>query len=139
MVKFTREMLDTAEHKAAPFIMATADRNGKPNGVPMGVARFISDDEILIIDNLMQKTRRNLEENPWVAVSFWGKGKGYQMKGKARVETSGKDYDETKKWLAERGAPAHAKCKAVVIIKVEEIYYIGANVDSTIRVDQLTE
>ena len=60
------------------------------------------------------------------------------MKGKARVETTGKNYDETKQWMAEHGAPAHAKCKAVVIIKVEEIYYIGADVDSTIRVDQQT-
>jgi predicted pyridoxine 5'-phosphate oxidase superfamily flavin-nucleotide-binding protein len=138
MVKFTQEMLETAENKTAPFIMATADKNGKPNGVPMGVARFISDDEILMIDNFMQKTRQNIAENPWVAISFWGHGRGYQMKGKARVETSGQNYDEAKQWMTEHGPPSHAKCKAVVIIKVEEIYYIGANVDSTIRVDQQT-
>jgi predicted pyridoxine 5'-phosphate oxidase superfamily flavin-nucleotide-binding protein len=130
MVKFTQDMKDIF-NKARIFIMATASKEGKPNGVPMGVAWIVSDDEIMLVDNFMNKTRRNIEENPRVAVSFWNpKGPGgYQFKGKARVETSGKHFDRVVHRIQSEEHPFPIKTKAVVIIKVDEIYRVGANVD----------
>lgn len=134
MVKFTEDMKRIAE-KTPIFIMATASREGKPNGIPIGLAKILSDDEILIADNYMHKTRQNIEENPVVAVSFWNQEDryGYQFKGKARVETSGKTFDEATPWLeavaAKRKAPKFTP-KALIVVKVEEIYYVGAKKDS---------
>ena len=132
MAKITQEMKDIAE-KAKIFIMATATKDGKPNGVPMISARIISDDEIMLVDFFMNKTRKNIDENPIVAVSFWGGigGYGYQFKGKARVETSGKLFDEQSQWAIARAPQHHPHPKAIVVVKVDEIYYIGAGKDSS--------
>ncbi|MFC1958268.1 pyridoxamine 5'-phosphate oxidase family protein [Chloroflexota bacterium] len=132
MAKITQDIKDIAA-KARPCIMATATRDGKPNGVPIAFFKIISDDEIILADVHMQKTRQNIDENPMVAVAFWSTEVhyGYQLKGKARVETSGKILDETVRWLEEKGRHP----KAVVVVKVDEIYYIGGSKDSTKRLD----
>ena len=136
MAKITQEMKDIAA-KSKTFIMATASKEGKPNGVPIGFTRIISDDEVMLVDNYMHKSRQNIAENPVVAVTFWSPEDryGYQFKGKARVETSGKLFDEATRWCHERGPEYSAR--AVVVVKVNEIYYIGAGKDSSKRLDQL--
>ena len=130
MAKITQEMKDTAE-KTPAFIVATASKDGKPNGVPIANVKIISDDEVMLVDNFMQKSRKNIAENPVVAVSYWSKEDryGYQLKGKARVEESGKLLDEARQWLKEKGSAFHSK--AVVVVTVEEAYYVGANKDSS--------
>jgi len=132
MTKFTQMMRDAAEDTPV-FVMATADKNGKPNGVPMGCARIISDDEIMIADNFMHKTRKNIEENPIVAVSFWSHKLhgGYQVKGKARIESDGKEYDKTIEWMKSKNNNLRVTPKAIVIVKVDEIYEIGFMKDSS--------
>ena len=50
--------------------LATLTNDGKPNVVPIGLAHAISDDELLIHDVMFKKTRKNLEDNPQVAISF---------------------------------------------------------------------
>ena len=52
MAKLTQEIKDVFA-KSRPFIMATADKDGKPNGVPIGLAKIISDDEIMLVDLFM--------------------------------------------------------------------------------------
>ena len=134
MVKFTQDMKDIAE-KARPFIMATATKDGKPNGVPIGLVKIISDNEIMLVDNFMQKSRQNIAENPMVAVTCWSTEVpyGYQFKGKARVETSGEHFDQAVRKIREGKHPFPIKTKAVVIIKVDEIYYVGARNDCHIN------
>jgi predicted pyridoxine 5'-phosphate oxidase superfamily flavin-nucleotide-binding protein len=141
MAKFTQDMKDIAA-KADPFVLATASKNGKPNGVPIGLVKIISDDEIMLVDNFMNKTRQNIDENPTAAVTFWSMKDlyGYQFKGKARVETSGKPFDEAIRWVKDKPKPIDPKhldlklkAKAIVVVKVEEIYYVGANKDSSIN------
>ena len=130
MAALTDDMKDVFG-KCRPYVLATSSRDGIPNAVPMGSVRLISDEEILIADNFMYKTRKNLEENPEAAVSFWSSEVhyGYQLKGKARVETSGELLEEQRRIMKERGLKFTSK--AVVIITVEEAYYIGANKDSS--------
>jgi predicted pyridoxine 5'-phosphate oxidase superfamily flavin-nucleotide-binding protein len=136
MATITQEMKDIFE-KCRPYIFTTASKDGKPNGVPIGMARIISDDEVLLADNFMNKTRKNLAENPWTAITFWSQESrlGYQFKGRARVEESGKHLEDLKRGMRERKAPFSPK--AVVIVKVEEIYYVGGggSKDTGKRVD----
>ena len=124
----TQDMKDIAA-KSSVFVLATADKSGKPNGVPIGIVR-IKDDEVVLADNFMLKTRKNLEENPVAAVSYWSNEDryGYQLKGKARIETTGEYYEETARGMEERKIPF--KPKAVVVVTVEEAYYVGAGKDS---------
>ena len=126
MAKFTQDMKDIME-KSKIYIIATASRDGKPNGVPAG-AKIISDDEIMIVDYLMNKTRENIAENPVVSITCWDLEVhyGYQFKGEARVETSGELFDKAVELRKARSNDElELTVKAVVVVKVAEAYYIG--------------
>jgi len=137
-----KEMIN--EKARAPRIhFATSTRDGKPNVVPISYVEVISDEEVLIVDTLMNKTRKNLEENPQVAIAVevLEELKAYQLKGKANIFTEGRVFEkarETQKRRDERRRlryaregikePAWArelrqrKPKGAVLVKVEEIY-----------------
>ena len=87
MAVLTQDMKDIAA-KARVAIVATSTKEGKPNGVPVGLWRIYSDDEVMVLNTLMHKTQLNIDENPVVAVTYWSQDDhyGYQLKGKARVE-----------------------------------------------------
>jgi len=132
MAKITAEMKEVAA-EAKVFVLATATKDGKPNAVPIGFGRVFSDDEILLMDNFMLKTRQNIDANPIVAVSVWANGKGgYQFKGTARVESSGNFFDEEVQWVKSR-APKLIP-KAAIIVKVDEIYITTGGPDAGKRV-----
>ncbi|MGZ7119177.1 MAG: pyridoxamine 5'-phosphate oxidase family protein, partial [Methanobacterium sp.] len=59
----TQEMMDAVEKDNVIFF-ATATEDGVPNVVPIGFARPLDEKTIMIVDNYMNKTRKNLEENP---------------------------------------------------------------------------
>jgi predicted pyridoxine 5'-phosphate oxidase superfamily flavin-nucleotide-binding protein len=124
MAKLTRDMKDIWA-KAEVFTVATADSDGKPNSVPIGLAKIINHDQIMLVDNFMVKTLKNIEQNPNVAVTFWSdKDKyGYQLKGKALVETNGKFFGNSVKWVKEKGFLSNPK--AIIVVEVEEAYYVG--------------
>jgi predicted pyridoxine 5'-phosphate oxidase superfamily flavin-nucleotide-binding protein len=130
MATITQDMKNI-EAKAKFHIIATASKEGKPNGVPIGFAKIISDDAIMLVDTLMYKTRQNIAENPRVAISFWSQEDhyGYQLKGISFVETSGKLFDEAIQWLKDRGS--QSRPKSVILVKVDEAYYIGRGKDSS--------
>ncbi|MDY6795071.1 MAG: pyridoxamine 5'-phosphate oxidase family protein [Actinomycetota bacterium] len=144
-----KEMIN--EKAKSPRIhFATSTKDGKPNVVPVSCVEAISDYEVLIVDTLFDKTRRNLEENPQVAigVEVLEEFKAYQLKGKASIFTTGElfekalqlheRYEERRKlrhlregihdpeWLNELH---QRKPKAAVLVEIEEIY-------STINPDQ---
>jgi predicted pyridoxine 5'-phosphate oxidase superfamily flavin-nucleotide-binding protein len=110
--------------------LATSSKDGKPNVVPVGGIRAISDSELLIVDVLFDKTKKNLLANPQVgiAVEVLGKGmpRGYQLKGHAKVFTNGEMFERAEKMVEDmknrwRGH-ADLKVKSAVLVKIEEIY-----------------
>ncbi|MCK4732058.1 MAG: pyridoxamine 5'-phosphate oxidase family protein [Methanophagales archaeon] len=76
--------------------LATSSKEGKPNVVPIGLVSAISDNEVLIGDVWFKKTRKNLEENAQVAISFTDvkRWESYQLKGKAKIYKSGEIYEK---------------------------------------------
>ena len=130
MAKLTQDMKDSWA-KAEVFMVATADSDGKPNSVPVNLAKIISQNQIMLVDNLMVKTRENIEQNPNVAVTFWSDKDqyGYELKVKARVETTGKFFGNSVKWIKEKGFPSNPK--AIIVVRVEEAYYVGKGKDSS--------
>ena len=130
MFNFTEDMKELVDKAVRPFIFATVSKDGKPNGVPINFARILSGDEFMLVDNFMQKTYQNIIGNPVAAVTCWSKEAyyGYQFKGEARHETSGEVFDSAVEWVKNHGLPF--KPKGVVIVKVDEAYYIGPKNDS---------
>lgn len=110
--------------------LATTSGNGIPNVVPVGGIRAISASELLIVDVLFDKTKKNLIENLRVAIAVevLGKGapRGYQLKGRAKIFTSGEIFEEAEKMVEEmrkrRQGHTDPKVKSTVLVKAEEIY-----------------
>ena len=63
-MSMTKEMMDAIEKDLV--FLATASEDGIPNVVPIGFARPVDENIILIADNYMNKTRSNIESNPWI-------------------------------------------------------------------------
>lgn len=81
--------------------VATATRDGVPNATPKGSLKLLDDGHVVFADVFSLKTRRNLEENPKIAVTIvdTATGKGYQLKGTAELVSSGALFDETSKQI----------------------------------------
>jgi uncharacterized protein len=129
MVKITDEMKDVAK-KSKSYALATVNEEGIPNVVPIGCAKFVSDDEILLVKVFEGKTWDNLKKNSKVAVSVWDMEKmmGYQFKGDAQIETSGRYYDEGDKMI--KAFSPNAKAKAAVIVKVSSVFITSPGRDA---------
>ena len=125
MTQITEEMKAVIS-KARIFSIATSSQDGTPNVVPITFAKIISDTEFLLMDNFMEKTEANLKANPKVAISCWDvnwqtmEARGYQFKGEAKFEYSGKIFNEGCQWVKSILPPIQPK--AAIIVKVDSIY-----------------
>jgi len=144
-MKIPAEIKEMINEKAeSPRIhFATSSKDGRPNVVPVGHVEAIGDYHLLIADVQFDKTRRNLEENPQIAIAVevLEEFKAYQLKGKAKIFTEG-EYLESVKELARRLKEERErryekmgikepdwlreiherKPKAAVLVEIEEIY-----------------
>jgi predicted pyridoxine 5'-phosphate oxidase superfamily flavin-nucleotide-binding protein len=131
MAKITQEMRDVIE-KTRGWAFATSNKDGMPNVVPIHFTKIISDNEIMFVDIFMKKTLENIKSNPNIAFAVWDwdvkPRKGYQFKGKARIETSGKLFEEGVKIV--KAEKPELDPKGVVIVKVNSIYITSPGPDA---------
>jgi len=131
MAKITEEMTGIVD-QAKVVALATATKVGKPNVVPVAYKKVFSDDELLLVDIFMGKTEENIKANTKVAVSAWyrvsGVSKGYQFKGNARIEISGRAFNEGTRMV--KATEPELNPKGAVIIKVDSIYIISPGPDA---------
>ena len=119
MVKMPPEVKDViAKQKPLPF--ATADKGGKPNVNFVTMWKILDDETILFVDNAYNKTRLNIDANPFVAIVAYDSEikKSYQIKGTVEIETKGDRY----KIAREMADLKKQAGKAAVIFHVKEIY-----------------
>lgn len=122
--------------KQQDIVLATATKTGKPNVIVVGAKKIIDDETILISDQYFDKTLANIRENPQVAVTFWERTEGYQLKGSVTLKTSGPVFEETARWIDETGKKFNVplKSKGAVIVKIEEIYTITPGPEAGSRI-----
>jgi len=126
-MKISDEVRKVVE-KAKVWAVATSDKNGLPNVVPIAYVKILSENQILLMDIFMKKTRKNIEENPNIALCAWNsESKGYQFKGRAQIITSGKLFDEGVKWVKSK---EDLSPKAAIVVNVEAIYTITPGSDA---------
>ncbi|WP_347488825.1 pyridoxamine 5'-phosphate oxidase family protein [Desulfoscipio sp. XC116] len=108
--------------KTAIYPVATASKDGIPNVVPIHFVKVYDEDTILLVDNFMDKSLKNLRENPQLSICVWDmdKKQAYQIKGKATIVSSGKPFDEAVNWV-KKGAPQLAP-KSAILMQVTSIY-----------------
>jgi len=121
MVSIPKQVQDFFPGKMA--WVATATKEGVPNVTPKGTARIMDDQHIMFADLFSLKTRRNLEQNPRVAVTVIDPATktGYQIKGTAELLSSGPLYDQMADQL-KQAAPSLPALEYVVKIAVESVY-----------------
>ncbi len=129
----TEEMMDAVEKDNVVFL-ATATKEGVPNVVPIGFARPIDNKTIMIVDNYLNKTRKNLESNPKASLVPRDASKcPYQFKGSVEIVESGKYFDDAVDWAT--SVMSQLAPKAAVLLKVEEIYSVQPGPDAGSKVD----
>jgi uncharacterized protein len=123
MAKLTQDMKDVME-KSKGYAVATCDKDGVPNVVPIHFVKILSDDEIMLADVFMKKTLNNIQQNSVMAVSAWDyevkPRKGFQFKGTPRIETSGEIYDMAVKMV--KAEKPDLTAKSAVVLKITDIF-----------------
>jgi uncharacterized protein len=109
---------------------ATSDASGQPNVIAVYWKKIIDDQTIILIDNFMKNTKKNLEVNNKICLSFWNgqTEEGYKIKGTAKYHLSGDIYDLGKNHI-QLNNPGRIP-KGVVEIKVMQIYNISPGPDA---------
>jgi len=117
--------------------LATCSRDGAPNVVPCGSTTAIDPETIVVAAVFLDKTLRNIKENPKVALTFHtpapskeeaspqalARVKGWQVKGAAQLLASGPVYERTKEMVKARlGEPATKMLKGALVVRADEIY-----------------
>lgn len=100
-----------------PVALATVTNN-KPNIIGVAFVKVVSDDEILITDNYMNQTIKDISGNKNVCLIVWNEDlKGYKLIGKAEHYTEGEWKNFVEKMEENKGLPA----KGAIIVKVSKI------------------
>jgi len=102
--------------------LATLDKNNNPHNIAIGYVQVVSDNELVVTNNWITETIKNIEENPNVSLVVWNKDWkenciGYELKGEAEYLTSGKWVELIKKLPINQGEP----CKGAILIKINQI------------------
>jgi len=123
MAKLTQDMKDVME-KSRGYAVATCDKDGVPNVVPIHFVKILSDDELIMADVFMKKTLENIKQKQVMAVSAWDyevkPRKGFQFKGTPRIETSGKIYDMAVEMV--KAEKPDLTAKSAVVLKITDIF-----------------
>ncbi|MCD1294417.1 flavin-nucleotide-binding protein [Methanocella sp. CWC-04] len=121
MVKLTEEIKESLKGVKTIY-MATCSNDCIPNVAPMGAYKLLDDETMLISDQFMNKTMKNLEQNQKVAISYWGEKGGYQIKGVAVVHKDDDVFKEDVEWI--KSVMPKLTPKSAVVIRITEVYSI---------------
>ncbi len=120
-VKIPREIQEFLNGKVG--WVATAAKDGTPNVSIKGSLRLIDDEHLVFADINSQKTRRNLLENPKVAIMVYDSDakKAFMFSGSAELFEKDPLYDRIAQGMKER-MPHLPAPKYVVKVTVEAIF-----------------
>lgn len=120
MVEINEKLKRMIEENALAF--ATADKNGNPHCIAVGYVKVVSKNQVLITNNCMIKTIRNIQKNPNISLAVWNKDWrenciGYELNGTAQYFTRGRWYNIIKQIPENKGEP----CKGAVLVKINKV------------------
>jgi predicted pyridoxine 5'-phosphate oxidase superfamily flavin-nucleotide-binding protein len=120
MIKINPKIKKLIEENALAF--ATVDEKGNPHCIAVGFVKVVSKNQILVTDNYMVETTRNIQKNPNIALVVWSKDwkekcVGYELRGVAQYFRSGKWYEMVKKMPENKGEP----CKGAILVTINKI------------------
>jgi len=101
---------------------ASVDSKGKPHCIAVGYAKVVGSDKVLISDNYMVETVKNIKHDKNVALavfcSNWKeKCEGYELKGTAKYFARGSWKRQAKSLPENKNEP----CKGAIVVTVKKI------------------
>ncbi len=108
--------------------LATSSKDRVPNVVPIGAFKLLDDETLLISDQFFKKTLQNLQENPRIALSWWGEKGGFQIKGPVTIHTNDEVFKKDVAWVKELKPTLTPK--SAIVMKVTEVYSIKPGADA---------
>ena len=101
-----------------PVALSTVTLDNKPNVIGVAAVKVVSNKEVLITDNYMNQTQKDIIGNNNVCLIVWDKDlRGFKIIGKAKYFTEGKRKKYIEKMEENAGLPA----KGAILIKIEKI------------------
>lgn len=101
-----------------PISLATINKSNNPHVIVVAYVKVISPNQILITDNFMTQTIKNLEYNNQVSLVVWDqKWKSCQLNGAAQYFTKGKWKKYVQKMKENKGLPS----KGAVLITLSSL------------------
>ncbi|MBD3362812.1 hypothetical protein GF362_03775 [Candidatus Dojkabacteria bacterium] len=118
MIKINKKQKQFIEEKV--LALASVDANGAPNVVAVACCKLVEGNKILITDNFMNKTRKNLLNNKETSIAVWSEDweEGYQFKGEAQYFSKGKWKKMVDEMSENNGLPH----KGAVLFTIKEIW-----------------
>ena len=100
--------------------VATVNSDGSPNVIAVSFVKVVSENEMIITDNLMNTTLENIKRDSRICLAVWTHewSEGYKIIGEANYHADGKWLKFVKKMKENEGFPA----KGAILVKVKNIY-----------------
>lgn len=101
-----------------PVAFATVTTDNKPNVIGVAFVKVIADDMVLITDNYMDQTIKDISQNKNVCLIVWDADlTGYKLVGQAEYFTDG----EWKRYIERMEANKDLPAKGAILIKILKI------------------
>jgi uncharacterized protein len=102
--------------------LATVNKNGNPHNIAVGFVKVVSKNQLVISDNYLEETIKNIKNNPNVSLVVWCEDwkenfVGYELAGKVEYFTNGKWVDFIKKISENEDAP----CKGAILVTLNKM------------------
>ena len=127
MVQVTEEIKESLKGTKITYL-STAAKDGTPNVVPIGAIKFLDDETLLISDQFFLKTLKNLQENPKIALAWWGEKGGFQIKADITIHTDGEIFRQNVEWVHSLRATLHPK--SAIVAKITGVYIVKGGPDA---------
>ena len=110
------EIKDLIENN--PVALATVTEDGKPNVIGVACVKVISDEQVVITDNYMNQTVKDILQNKNVCLNVWNSEfKGCKLVGEAEYFTDGEWKKYVEQLVENKGLPT----KGAIVVKVSKI------------------
>ena len=127
MIKVTDEIKDSLKSTKIAFL-STAAKDGSPNVVPIGAFKFLDDETLLISDQFFNKTLKNLQENPKIALAWWGNQGGFQIKADITIHTDDEIFRQNVEWV--QSIKESLQPKSAIVGKITGVYIVKSGPDA---------
>ncbi len=100
--------------------------SGVINVVPVSTVKVV-DDKILLVNYFLNKTLKNIQENPSVSFTCWRGLEGYQIKASVEHITEGDLFEDIKKWVGE--ILPDRTVRGVLVLTPTEMFDVTATIE----------